>query len=342
MPHPAAAPRSVRIAVVIPCFRVREQILGVLARVGPEVEAIYVVDDACPEGTADHVNLHCADPRVRVVRNEANLGVGGAMLRGYRAALQDGFDVLVKVDGDGQIDPALVPQLVAPIVEGHADYAKGNRFFNLEDVEQMPTVRLLGNALLSLVNKASSGYWDVMDPTNGFTAIHASVCAALPLDKISRDYFFESDMLFRLATIRAVVADVPMRAVYGSEKSNLRVGRVLFSFPGRYLVRIVKRIFYAYFLRDFNAGTVQMLAGLGLLAAGGAFGAWHWYQSVASGVPATAGTVVLAALPILIGGHLLISAWNFDIGNVPRTPLHLALAGSSNAYRPDACARKLQ
>ena len=328
-----------RIAVVIPCFRVRAQVLDVLARVGPEVGAIYVVDDACPERTGDHVEASCADARVRVLRNEANLGVGGATLRGYRAALEEGCDILVKVDGDGQIDPQLVPMLVAPIVEGRADYAKGNRFYNLEDAERMPAVRLVGNAILSLVNKAASGYWDVMDPTNGFTAIHASVCAALPLDKIAHDYFFESDMLFRLATLRAVVADVPMRAVYGDERSGLRIGRVVASFPGRFLARIVKRLFYGYFLRDFNAGTVQLILGLLLLAGGGTFGAWRWYLSVATGVPATAGTVVLAALPVLIGGHLLISAWNFDVSNVPRRPLHPSLP---RPERSEALLRKLQ
>ncbi len=313
---------GLRVAVAIPCYGVRDQILGVLASVGPHVDAIYVVDDACPEKTGDHVAGHCRDPRVKVLRNERNLGVGGATMRGYRAALADGMDIVVKLDGDGQMDAALIPALVRPIVEGRADYAKGNRFFDLEDLARMPRLRLFGNAVLSLVNKVASGYWDTMDPTNGFTALHAAVARALPLDKIANDYFFESDMLFRLATLRAVVVDVPMPARYGEERSNLRVARVAFTFPGRYFVRALKRLFYGYFLRDFNAGTVQVVAGLPLLAFGVVFGAYHWRLSIETGAPATSGTIMVAALPILVGSQMLISALNYDIAHVPREALH--------------------
>jgi dolichol-phosphate mannosyltransferase len=315
-----------RVAVVIPCYAVRTHILGVIGAVGPEVTAIYVVDDACPEKTGQYVTASCNDPRVRVLTNEKNLGVGGATLRGYAAAMDDGMDILVKLDGDGQMDPRRIPSLVRPILEGQADYAKGNRFFNLDDVSGMPTLRLIGNSMLSLVNKVTSGYWDVMDPTNGFTALHAAVGRALPLDKIARDYFFESDMLFRLATLRAVVVDVPMPAHYGGEKSHLRVGRVAATFPGRFLVRTVKRLFYGYFLRDFNAGTVQFAVGFTLAAFGAIFGAYHWIESVESGIPATPGTIMVAALPVLIGGQLLIAALNYDIANVPRRALHPQLA----------------
>jgi dolichol-phosphate mannosyltransferase len=325
------AARAPRIAVVIPCYRVRHHILGVLEKIGPGVAAVYVVDDACPDSTGQYVSASCADPRVRVLRNETNLGVGGATLRGYRAALDDGMDVLVKIDGDGQMDPARIPALTRPILAGEADYAKGNRFFNLDDIAQMPTLRLVGNSMLSLVNKISSGYWDVMDPTNGFTAIHAAVCRALPLEKIARDYFFESDMLFRLATLRAVVVDVPMPARYGTETSHLNVGRAALTFPLRYLLRALKRLFYGYFLRDFNAGTVQFVSGLALMTGGAIFGAVHWAESIDTGIPATSGTIMVAALPILLGGHLLISALNYDIANVPHRPLHPQLASDANS-----------
>jgi dolichol-phosphate mannosyltransferase len=322
-----------RIAVVIPCYRVRERILGVLAGIGGEVEAIYVVDDACPEATGEYVAASCPDARVRVIRNETNLGVGGATMRGYRAAMDEGMDILVKLDGDGQMDPARIASLVRPILAGEADYAKGNRFFDLDDAAGMPPVRLIGNSLLSLVNKMASGYWDVMDPTNGFTALHAAVCRALPLEKISRDYFFESDMLFRLATLRAVVVDVPMPAQYGNEKSNLRVGRAAATFPGRFLLRTLKRYFYCYFLRDFNAGTAQFVIGSVLALGGAIFGGIHWMKSIETGIPATSGTIMLAALPVLLGGHLLVSALNYDIANVPRRPLHPQLSPAPEGAR---------
>ena len=156
-----------RVAVVIPCFRVSRQILDVLGRIGPEVSRVIVVDDACPEHSGDLVERECRDPRVTVVRHGENRGVGGALVTGYRAALAEGADIVVKVDGDGQMEPTFIPTMIRPIVAGRADYAKGNRFYDLELLRAMPRVRLLGNAMLSLVNKIASGYWDVMDPTNG-------------------------------------------------------------------------------------------------------------------------------------------------------------------------------
>src|SRR5262249_27880450 len=170
------------IAAVIPCFRVKRHILEVLAAVPPAVERIYVVDDACPEGTGDLVESAVLDPRVRVLRHVENQGVGAATLTGYRTALADGARVVVRLDADGQMDPALIPRLVAPILDGEADYAKGNRFFELEGLRAMPRLRLAGNSLLSFASKLSSGYWNVFDPTNGFTAIHAEVLRRVPLE----------------------------------------------------------------------------------------------------------------------------------------------------------------
>jgi glycosyltransferase involved in cell wall biosynthesis len=321
------------LAVVIPCYRVGRHILDVLARIDTTVERIYVVDDGCPERTGDIVEQGCRDRRVRVLRHRENRGVGAAVVTGYRAALDDGATIVVKLDGDGQMDPAQMSRLVSPVALGAADYAKGNRFYDLAYLSSMPRVRLLGNALLSLVNKISSGYWNVMDPTNGYTAIHRMALESLPLDRIDRGYFFESDMLFRLNTIRAVVRDVPLPARYGDESSSLRIGRVLLQFPRKYVAVTLKRIFYCYFLRDFNAGTLQLALGLLLAAFGTAFGVWHWVTSDLSGFPATSGTVMIAALPVLVGVQLLLGALQFDIQNVPKTPLSADFGASVGELR---------
>jgi glycosyltransferase involved in cell wall biosynthesis len=310
-----------KVAVVIPCFRVSKQVLSVIAGIGPEVQRIYVVDDCCPDKSGDLVERECKDPRVSVVRHEKNKGVGGAVVSGYRRALSDGCDVAVKVDGDGQMDPTLIPRFLKPIANGHADYTKGNRFFELGPLRKMPAVRLFGNAALSFVSKLSSGYWDVMDPTNGYTAIHASALARLPLDKLDERYFFESDMLFQLGTLRAVVRDVPMAPRYAGESSSLRIGRVLFTFPPKYVARFLKRILYMYFVRDFNAGTLQLCFGLPSLLFGIGFGVQHWVASGLTMERASSGTVMLAALPTLLGSQLLLGALLFDVNNVPRIPL---------------------
>lgn len=310
-----------KIAVVIPCYRVREQVLEVIARIGEEVAVIYVVDDCCPEDSGLLVEEKCCDSRVRVLYHPKNQGVGGAMITGYRQALEDGAQVVIKIDGDGQMDPALIGHFVAPILAGTADYTKGNRFFDIGFLAAMPSVRLFGNSVLSLVSKMASGYWDCMDPTNGYTAIHVAALRHLPFDRLDRRYFFESDMLFRLNTVRAVVRDIPMPACYGGEVSNLNIRRVAMEFPAKYINRFLKRIFYTYFLRDFNAGTVEIVFGVLLLALGGSFGGWQWLLSVLREQPATSGTVMLAALPILVGFQLLVSALNYDIAQIPKKSL---------------------
>jgi len=330
----AAAPV---VAVVIPCFRVRRHILGVLAAIGPEVAQVWVIDDACPEGSGALVLEQCADPRVAVVRHAANQGVGGAVLTGYRQALAAGADVIVKLDGDGQMDPALIPRFVAPIAEGRADYVKGNRFHNIEDVRAMPASRLVGNAALSFLTKLSAGYWHVFDPTNGYTAIAARVARALPAGKIARRYFFESDMLFRLGTLHACVLDLPMQAVYGDERSNMNLPRIVPQFLGGHLRNLFKRVFYSYFLRGFSVASLQLLLGLALLAFGGAVGVAGWWASWASGIPATTGTVILAALPVILGVQFLLSFLSFDIAAVPQRPVGPLLPPGDAEAMPPLC-----
>lgn len=316
---------SMSIAVVIPCFRVRRHILDVIARIGPEVEAIYVVDDRCPEESGRFVSAECTDPRVHVVYHTENQGVGGAVMTGYQAAIADGHDILVKVDGDGQMDPGLLPAFVAPLLAGEADYSKGNRFFHLEEIHNMPTIRLVGNAALSFMSKLSTGYWGIFDPTNGYTAIHAKVASHLPMEKISKRYFFETDMLFRLNTLRATVIDIPMDAVYGDEESNLRITKILPEFLVKHLRNTFKRIFYNYYLRDMSVASLQLPAGIFLMLFGMIFGITHWIQSSALNIPSPAGTVMLAALPVLAGLHLLLAFIANDVMNQPVRPMHKLL-----------------
>lgn len=310
------------IAVVIPSYRVKRHILSVIAGIGSEVGSIYVVDDACPDGSGDYVTEHCKDPRVTVIKHEKNLGVGGAVMTGYQAAIAAGAEVIVKVDGDGQMDARLIPNFIVPILAGEADYTKGNRFFDLEQLRSMPPMRLFGNAVLSLMNKVSSGYWDIFDPTNGFTAIHADAARHLPMSKISRRYFFETDMLFRLNTLHAVVVDVPMDAVYGDEESNLKISRIVTEFVAKHVRNFFKRVFYNYYLRNMSLASIELPLGTGLLAFGAIYGSTRWLESAQLGTTTPAGTVMVAALPVLMGVQLILAFLAYDIASVPRRPIH--------------------
>lgn len=311
------------IAVVIPSYRVTRHILGVIDAMGNDVAQIYVFDDKCPEGSGDFVAEHCADPRVRILRHEVNQGVGGAVMTGYRAAIEGGADVIVKVDGDGQMDPELIPYFVQPIVDGIADYTKGNRFYDLEEIGAMPPMRLFGNTVLSLMAKFSTGYWDLFDPTNGFTAIHADVARHLPFDKISRRYFFETDILFRLNTLRAAVVDIPMAAKYGDEVSGLKISKIVGEFLLKHARNFVKRIFYNYYLRDLTLASLELPIGLLLLGFGVIYGTYHWLVAAGSGAATPAGVVMMAALPILTGLQLLLAFLGNDISTVPKRARHL-------------------
>ena len=314
-----------RIAVVIPCYKVTRHVLDVIASIGSEVWRIYVVDDACPDGSGEFVQKPCLDHRVRVLKHEHNQGVGGAVMTGYRAAIDDSAEVIVKVDGDGQMDASLIPEFVEPILAGEADYTKGNRFFDLEEIRAMPGLRLFGNAVLSFMTKFSSGYWDLFDPTNGYTAIHADVARHLPFKKISSRYFFETDMLFRLNILRAVVVDVAMDAKYSDEVSNLSISKIMGEFLIKHIRNFMKRIFYNYYLRDLSLASIELPLGLVLFLGGTSFGLFHWFESASGGLATPAGTVMLAALPILMGVQLLLAFLGYDIASVPRKSRHRGL-----------------
>jgi glycosyltransferase involved in cell wall biosynthesis len=310
------------VGVVIPAYKVRNHILDIISRIGQEVTSIIVIDDKCPDGSGQFVLDNCRDPRVVVCFHEQNKGVGGAVITGYRSAIERNLDIVVKVDGDGQMPPEMIETIIAPILSGEADYVKGNRFFNPEDVRAMPHIRLVGNAALSFLTKMSSGYWSVFDPTNGFTAIHASLLPVLGLNKIAERYFFETDMLFRLSLIRGRVIDVPMTALYGDEESNLKIRNVFLEFLLGNIRNAFKRIFYSYFLRNFSIASAYLVVGLCLMFFGLVFGSVNWAHSVRTGVAASSGTVMLAAMPLLIGLQLLLNFMAFDVSAEPSSPIH--------------------
>ena len=316
-----------RVALAIPCYRASASVVDVVRRIGSEVDRIYLVDDACPDRSG--VKAEGSDPRLVVLRNERNLGVGGAVKRAYHAALADGVDIIVKIDADGQMDPAFIPRLLAPILAERADYAKGNRLALAhrmpgrvaETRMPMPVVRRFGNNVLSFLHKAVTGYWNIVDPTNGFTAIHARVLESIDLDAVADCYFFETDMLFQLNLVDAVVRDVPLPAHYSGEVSSLSVTKVAIRFPAFAFARLSRRVAVKYFVQDFNVASLELLLGLPLLLFGTMFGIYRWIEASGSGVANTPGTVMLAALPIIIGFQLLLSALSYDVFNTPKHPI---------------------
>lgn len=307
--------------LVIPCYKVTGHILRVIAKAPSWVAGIVCVDDACPDRSGDFIEQHNTDPRVVVVRLAQNQGVGGATLAGYREAAARGGEVLVKVDGDDQMDLGYAAQMVAPILLGEADYVKGNRFTSISHLRQMPSVRVFGNAALSFAAKVSTGYWNLFDPTNGYTAIEANVARMVMEKRVSRRFFFETDLLYHLGTLRAVVRDVPIPSRYADEVSNLRIGAIVGPFALKHLRNFVQRVLGQYFVRDFTAASLELVAGLFCVLFGIGFSA-HYLATRTPGHAASAGVVMGAALPVILGAQLLLQAMNFDVLNVPSRPIH--------------------
>jgi glycosyltransferase involved in cell wall biosynthesis len=313
-------PRTPKIAVVIPCYRVAAHIRDVIRNMPTYIWKIIIVDDCSPDNTAQVISA-MADSRIVLVRHEVNQGVGGAMVTGYRTALDLGAEIVVKMDGDDQMDPACLPDLIGPLLERKADYAKGNRWGHSECLASMPPARRWGNLGLSFLAKFASGYWTIFDPCNGYTAIRAEVLRQLPLERVARSYFFEISMLVQLNILGAVVRDVRMPARYGTEVSSLRVSRILLQFPSRLLLAMGSRIWRRYFINDFSPVTLFMLMGLSLSGFGLVDGIYGWVRSSATGLTATAGQVMIATMPILLGFQLLLQALNLDMTSEPKKAL---------------------
>ena len=322
MKRSIAVPEA-RIAVVIPAYCVEAQIAEVLRGIPEYVAWIVVVDDCSPDHTGAIVAAEALrDPRIHLLRQEVNLGVGGAMLAGYEEARRLGAEIVVKMDGDGQMDPRHLPAVVGPIVRGQADYVKGNRFLHARELRTMPLTRRLGNLGLSFLTKLASGYWNIFDPTNGYTAIHAALIPSLNGAGIARRYFFESSMLLELSLLRAVVRDVYIPARYGDETSHLSPLKTLGQFPMALLNGFLRRLWIQHFVRDFSIASLYLMAGLVLLVSGTIFGAIHWGISMQLHQVTPTGTVMLAVLPVILGVQFLLQAIGLDIQAQPTRCLH--------------------
>lgn len=312
------------VAVVIPAYRAAGSIAAVLAGIPALVRHIVVVNDGSPDSTSATVRA-ASDPRVALVEHDSNQGVGGAVMTGYRHARMLGADIIVKMDADGQMDPDYLLPLITPIVLGEADYTKGNRFLHERELRAMPGRRRFGNAGLSFITKLASGYWGIFDPTNGYTAIHASLIPILGTAAIAKRFFFESSMLLHLSLVRAVVRDVYVPARYPGTASHLSESRAAVQFPWLLFRGFLRRVRLQYFIRDFTAVSLYLVFGLLLTLFGTIWGAWHWAISNQQGVPATTGTVMIAVLPIIVGVQLLLQAMTLDIQGAPAAPLHTSI-----------------
>jgi glycosyltransferase involved in cell wall biosynthesis len=314
-------PDRPKIAVIIPCYRVREKIVEVVDSVLENADFVIAVDDCCPEKSGEFLRGARTNPKLTIVFHEVNQGVGGAMTTGFKTALEVGADIVVKMDGDGQMEARHLPRLIGPLLARKADFTKGNRFFDLRALRAMPLVRRFGNFGLTLLSKAASGFWHLSDPTNGYFALRANALRLLNFHLLAPRYFFEISLLIQLNVIRAVALDVPIPAKYADENSSLSPWRALCTFPSKLAAGLLHRIWWRYFIYDINIVTVFLMTGALLFFGGGIFGAWRWSHNWIYGHEQSAGTVALAMLPMILGFQMLLQAVVLDMMDKPDAPV---------------------
>lgn len=303
---------GLKIAVAIPCYKVEQHLPHVVAGLPSFVDHVLLVDDHSPDGTPALVDrLAASDPRITALHHPVNQGVGGAMKSAYRKAIEMNVDVVVKVDGDGQMDASYIEPLVQALAD--AEFSKGNRLFDRRQLHRMPAVRRMGNMGIGFMVKAASGYWNVSDPVNGFFAIRTATLRLMDLDRLADRFFFESSQLIELHYTGARIAEVPMPAIYADERSNLSIGKTLLSFPPRLLGAYIRRLHLSYFVFDFNICSLYLLVGLPSFLFGLVFGLCEWIHYASISSPSPTGTIMVAVLTFVLGFQMLLAAAQYDI-----------------------------
>jgi glycosyltransferase involved in cell wall biosynthesis len=303
------------IAAVVPAYN-ESKLIGKTIMTMPDfVDLIIVVNDRSTDDTSAQARA-VGDPRVVVIDHEVNTGVGGSIMDGHARALELGADINVVMAGDAQMDPAYLPSLLDPICDNGYEFTKANRFFSSSALAGMPIVRLVGSIALSFATKAASGYWNLFDPQNGYTAIKRSALLRIPARKVSRGYAFENDLLIWLNIAGARARDVPIPAVYGDEVSTMRIHREMVSIGRLLFSGFWRRMLRRHVLQSFSPVALLFFTGLALVGFGAAVGGWVVTETVGPRV-ATAGSVLLSVGPLLTGIHMLVNSMMLDIQATP-------------------------
>ena len=303
------------IAVVIPCYKVEKHIQKVVTEIPDYVTSIILVNDGSPDKTGEILDqLAKENAKITVLHHSKNQGVGGSMITGFEEAVKQNQEIVIKIDGDGQMSISYFDKMLYAVFEEKYNFVKGNRFFDRKMLHKMPAIRRIGNLGMSFLIKIASGYWNVFDPTNGFFCIHTSLLKRIDFNRLSKRFFFESSLLIELYYTGAKIKDIAMPAIYANEKSNLSIWKTFFSFPPRLFKSFLRRIWLRYFVYDFNIGSLYIFFGIPLFFFGLIFGIVKWihYASLQTATPT--GTIMIAVISLVLGFQMILAAIQYDIG----------------------------
>ena len=303
--------RERSIGVVIPSHNEENHVKDTIETLPDFIDKIYVVDDGSTDKTAEVVKT-LTDQRIRLFQHEVNKGPGAAVATGYEAALNDEMDVIVKMDGDNQMDPEQLPNMLDPIIEGKADYTKGNRLLSPEYRKGMSKWRFFGNSILTFLTKIGSGYWQMMDPQNGYTVISRRALERINVDSIYPYYGYLNDILARLNIYGYRVMDVVMPARYGRETSSIKYSKYIVKVSIMLLRKFFWRLEMKYVVFSFHPLVLFYILGI-VLTPIGLFGGLFalYYKYVIGGALFVRGA--LSLLVFIIGVQFLLFAMLFDM-----------------------------
>ena len=303
--------KEYKIGVVVPAYNEEKLIKDTIETIPDFVDRIYIIDDGSTDNTPNIIKT-LKDPRIHLIQHNPNKGLGASIASGYKKALEENMGIVAVMAGDNQMDPNQLPNLIAPIIEGKTDYTKGNRIVSKEYRIGMSKWRFFGNAILSFLTKIATGYWQILDSQNGYTAISKKALERIDLNDIYPYYGYNGDILTKLNIYGFNVIDVDMPARYGTEKSKIKYGRYMFKVSLMLLKNFFGRLKEKYIIRDFHPLVLFYVFGIVSLILGLEQGIEIVYYDFILGKVSTA-TAILCALLIISGLQSLFFAMFFDM-----------------------------
>jgi glycosyltransferase involved in cell wall biosynthesis len=305
--------RDFSVGVVVPAYNEESLIGATLSGIPEYIDHVYVINDGSLDNTLEVIkDYQSRDSRIVIINHENNQGVGAAIVSGYKNALEDEVEITLVMGGDNQMDPKYIPVLLDPIVSGQADYTKGNRLMSKEFRKGMSRYRTLGNMILTFLTKIASGYWHIIDPQNGYTAINLKALETIDLDSVFTYYGYCNDLLVKLNVYGFKVVDVQMPAKYGDEKSKIKYGEYIIKVSKMLLNNFFWRLKMKYVVLSFNPVIFFYLMGMIITPISILFGGYSLYYKFILGQDLFI-RLALSMLLFIIGIQFLFFAMLFDM-----------------------------
>lgn len=308
--------RGFRVAAILPCYN-EEKLIGKTIDMMPDfVDKILAVDDKSTDNTWEVISkIAKTNKRVVPLKHDANTGIGGAYVTGFNYSLENKIDLVFTMAGDAQCDTTYMTNMADTLLDHDLDYVKANRFVHLEALKQMPSFRRIGNTVITILTKFSSGYYSIFDSQNGYGVFRRKTLENLPFEHIGRRYDYENTLLIALSIMGARIKDEPVPAIYGDEVSTIPVFKTTMRALKVVWRGFWKRMYYKYVLVNFHPIALFLFSGLLSALVGLLFGGFIVYERFISNQSPSTGTVMLCVLPLIVGLQLLLTAITMDMNN---------------------------